>query len=69
LEAHRNGQEEQEPQNSPLLKLLQRPNEHYTGPMLWMATTTDWNVNGEAYWIVIPSRATSRLSFGGRRPG
>lgn len=50
-----NGQEERERKHD-LLRLLQRPNEHYSGPILWMATTTDWNVNGDAYWIVIPSR-------------
>ena len=50
-----NGQEEQDRQHD-LLRLLQRPNKHYTGPILWMATTTDWNVNGEGYWVVVPSR-------------
>jgi HK97 family phage portal protein len=53
-----NGQEEQHYAH-PILKLLQRPNDFYTGPILWMATTTDWNVNGDAYWIVIPDRAGS----------
>jgi HK97 family phage portal protein len=52
------GQEEQD-RAHPILKLLQKPNDFYTGPMLWMATTTDWNINGDAYWIVIPNRAGS----------
>jgi HK97 family phage portal protein len=51
-----NGQEEQE-DDLPLLRLLQRPNAHYTGSQLWMATTTDWNVDGNGYWIAIPNRA------------
>lgn len=41
----------------PLLDLLDRPNEYYTGPLLWMATLLDWNANGDAYWL--PIRAAS----------
>lgn len=51
------GEYEVQVRRHPLLDLLQRPNGHYTGPLLWMATTTDWNVNGNAYWIVVPNRA------------
>lgn len=51
------GQSEEQERRHPMLDLLQRPNQHYTGPILWMATTTDWNVNGDAYWIVVPNRA------------
>jgi HK97 family phage portal protein len=50
-----NGEEEQSHAHG-LLRLLQRPNQHYTGPILWWATTIDWMVNGEAYWIVVPNR-------------
>lgn len=41
----------------PLLRLLQRPNGFYTGPILWMATVTDWMVDGNAYWLKVRSRA------------
>lgn len=47
-----NGQEESEP-NHPLLRLLQRPNPFYTGPIMWMATVVDWNVDGNAYWLKV----------------
>jgi HK97 family phage portal protein len=40
----------------PLLRLLQRPNPYYTGSELFMATVTDWAANGDAYWLVLPSR-------------
>lgn len=36
-----------------MLRLLQRPNPHYTGPILWMATLMDWNVDGNAYWLLL----------------
>jgi HK97 family phage portal protein len=39
----------------PMLRLLQKPNPHYTGVELWMATVVDWAANGDAYWYVIPS--------------
>lgn len=47
-----NGQEQQE-RSHPMLRLLQRPNGFYTGPVLWMATLTDWTVDGNAYWLKI----------------
>lgn len=40
----------------PVLRLLQRPNGFYTGPILWMATLTDWNVDGNAYWLKLRTR-------------
>lgn len=46
------GQEEPV-RDHPMLRLLVRPNEHYTGPILWMATLIDWMVDGNAYWIKI----------------
>lgn len=46
------GHEEPE-RRHPLLQLLQRPNAFYTGPSLWMATITDWNVDGNAYWLLL----------------
>lgn len=39
-----------------LLRLLERPNQYYSGALLWMATLTDWNVNGNAYWIKVRAR-------------
>jgi HK97 family phage portal protein len=44
------GQEEKQLQH-PMLKLLRRPNPHYTGLMLWMSTVVDWMVDGNAYWL------------------
>lgn len=49
------GQEEKV-RDHPLLRLLQRPNEFYTGIILWMATVTDWMVDGNAYWLKIRDR-------------
>lgn len=49
------GQEEQI-RDHPLLRLLQRPNPHFTGPLLWMATMMDWSVDGNAYWLKIRDR-------------
>ena len=44
------GEEEQE-RDHPMLRLLARPNEYYSGPILEMASIVDWNVDGNAYWI------------------
>lgn len=40
----------------PVLRLLERPNDFYTGIVLWMATVTDWMVDGNAYWLKIRDR-------------
>ena len=53
--AIRGGQEEQVRQH-PLLRLLRRPNPHHTGVVQWMATTTDWMVDGNAYWLKLRDR-------------
>lgn len=45
-----NGQEEHV-RGHDLLRLLARPNNFYTGPILWMATMADWNIDGNAYWL------------------
>jgi HK97 family phage portal protein len=45
-----NGQEEHVREH-PLLRLLQKPNEFYTGVILWMSTVLDWMVDGNAYWL------------------
>jgi hypothetical protein len=34
-----------------LLRILERPNDFYTGVMLWMATVMDYYVDGNAYWL------------------
>jgi hypothetical protein len=47
-----NGQEEQVRQH-PMIKLLRRPNDYYSGIVLWMATVVDWVADGNAYWIKI----------------
>jgi HK97 family phage portal protein len=39
----------------PLLRLMQKPNDYYTGPELWMATVIDWAANGDAYWLALPN--------------
>lgn len=37
----------------PMLRLLRRPNRHFSGPVLWMATVGDWFVDGNAYWAKV----------------
>lgn len=44
------GQEERI-RDHPVLRLLQRPNPFFTGPVLWSATTTDWLTSGDAFWL------------------
>lgn len=41
----------------PLLDLLDNPNPYYSGILMWMATLTDWNVHGNAYWLKVRSAA------------
>jgi phage portal protein BeeE len=33
-----------------MLRLLERPNRYYSGPLLWMATIVDF-IRGDAYWL------------------
>jgi HK97 family phage portal protein len=35
----------------PLLSLLARPNQYYSGLHLWSATLADWMLTGNAYWV------------------
>lgn len=49
------GQEEAE-RKHPLLRLLLRPHQWYSGAILWMATLVDYYVDGNAYWIKIRDR-------------
>lgn len=39
----------------PALRLLRKPNEYYTGSILWMATVIDYVANGDAYWLKVRS--------------
>lgn len=34
-----------------MLRLLERPNPYYSGPLQWMATLVDWICSGDAYWM------------------
>jgi HK97 family phage portal protein len=34
-----------------MLRLLERPNPYYSGPLQWSATLVDWICNGNAYWL------------------
>ena len=43
--------EEDQVLDHPMLRLLARPNPHFTGPVMWMATTIDWLVDGNTYWL------------------
>lgn len=38
-----------------MLRLLERPNEYYSGVLQWMATLVDWICRGDAYWIKVRS--------------
>lgn len=46
------GLEEQIRQHA-LLQLLRRPNQHFSGPLMWMATIADYFVDGNAYWLKV----------------
>ncbi len=37
----------------PMVRLLRRPNQHYSGVVLWMATLASFCTNGNAYWIKV----------------
>lgn len=50
-----NGQEEPE-RGHAMLRLLRKPNAHYTGLILWMATVVDWIADGNAYWLKVRDR-------------
>lgn len=52
-------EERQEEQllDHPMLRLLARPNPFFTGPVMWMATTIDWLVDGNTYWLKLRDRA------------
>lgn len=39
-----------------LLDLIEYPNDYYTSFHLWSATSIDWNIHGNAYWLKIRGR-------------
>lgn len=43
--------EETQVRRHEMLRLLQMPNAFYSGRELWMATMTDYTVDGNAYWL------------------
>lgn len=43
--------------NHALAKLIAKPNDYYSGLLLWWATIVDFCVNGNAYWIKVRSGA------------
>lgn len=48
----------QEPvRRHPLTELLKRPNDYYSGILLWQATLTDYLTYGNAYWVKVRSGA------------
>lgn len=49
------GQEDQELDHD-LVRLLHRPNKHYTGKLLWQATSLDYYISGNAYWLKLRNR-------------
>lgn len=40
-----------------MLRLLENPNRHYSGPLQWRATLVDWYCRGNAYWVKIRSES------------
>ncbi len=56
------GLEEVVPRHAMTLK-LRRPNPHYSGVLLWMATIPDLLLNGNAYWAIVPARGGDVAEF------
>lgn len=54
--------EEEAVRRHPLLDLLERPNDFYTGVNLWMATVIDYQVDGNAYWLKLRRRGTDAVA-------
>jgi HK97 family phage portal protein len=40
-----------------MLRLLERPNQFYSGVLQWMATVVDRIINGNAYWLKVRNRS------------
>lgn len=37
----------------PLINLVESPNPYYGGGLLWQATLRDYNISGNAYWLIV----------------
>ena len=48
---------EHEIKNHDMLHLLRRPNRHFSGRILWMATVLEWFVDGNGYWLKLRDEA------------
>lgn len=44
-----------------MLRLLEHPNNWYSGVLQWMATLVDWCFTGNAYWIKVRNPNTGRV--------
>jgi HK97 family phage portal protein len=47
----------QKVEDHPLPELIERPNPHYSGPLLWMPTIVDLETSGNGYWLKVRSQA------------
>ena len=45
------GQELETVPNHKMVNLIRRPNAHYSGRLLWMATMISYQIDGNAYWV------------------
>lgn len=43
--------------------LIERPNDAYSGVLLWMATLLDWLINGNAYWLKVRNYAGAVIAL------
>ena len=44
-----------------MLRLLEKPNDWYSGVLQWMATILDWCFTGNAYWLKVRNPNTRRV--------
>lgn len=44
-----------------MVRLIERPNDYYSGALLWMATLIDFVVDGNAYWLKVYSKAGTEV--------
>lgn len=56
------GQPDEVIPNHEMAQLIARPNPYYSGSLLWNATFADF-LFGNAYWIIIPSKAGNALQL------
>lgn len=47
------GQELEAVPNHKMANLIRRPNAHYSGRLLWMATMISYQIDGNAYWVKV----------------